>query len=229
MTLEALGHDFGIDWTCYSNGGNGILKMYGELKRPTAQSIGKVIEKFNILAGCTWRIGKISIARMHQRSIKYECVHRAPTHIKGNLRFEIGKKYMVKGNAQGIYVCVQIQDNNVVWFLNKTKDTVERFREDYEYFVVGDTRKSFGCEASLIVHKEINKVAIIELNWVHNHDLHCFASTIRRDPANFVKDWFAIEYKKGVPPMKALRVYVDELFSEPGAQFKQVVPMICDR
>ena len=227
--MVTLGHDFGIDWICHIQRGNGMYKMYGELKSATTKHIAEVIENFNIHAGCTWRIGKISLARVHQRSITFECVHRAPTHVKGTMNFVIGKMFMVKGNNTAKFVCVRIQDNNEVWFLDKSNSSVERIREDYEYYVVGDNKKSFGCEATLIVHKVINEISVIELNWMHNHDLHCFASTIRRDPANFVKDWFANEYNKGVPPMKALRVYVDELLSKPGAEMNQVVPIMCDR
>ena len=101
--------------------------------------------------------------------------------------------------------------------------------EIVDFFRLGSSNKSFGCEAVLIFSKVIAGQSMTEVKWRHNHDLQSFASRSRRDPASFVKEWFVSEYGKGTPPMKALRVYIDELFEHSKLSSRQVVQVMSDR
>ena len=101
--------------------------------------------------------------------------------------------------------------------------------ENHTLFSVGPKQKSFGCKAYLKFNKVVEGKSLVELFWSHNHDLSCFASTSRRDPADFVKSWFAGEYAKGVPAMRALRRYIDHLFTFSNVPSRTLVRVIADR
>ena len=206
--------------------------MIGEIKDGTVETVGDLVLKFDDLCGCTWRIGKTSLARMFERSVTYACVHRAPTHVEYHIEFEIGKMYKKRGDDKKVYSCLRICNiENVVWFFEKGSDKIFCVEQSNEYYLIGNTQKSFGCEAVLTIRKVVTgmNVIVIDVEWRHNHDLKSFASTSRRDPSAYVKEWFASAYAKGLPPMKALRGYVNELFTQTKVNIGDVVQIVGDR
>ena len=188
------------------------MHLITELKDATCSKVSEFVSQFNALTGCTWRIGKTAVSSMFKRSVHYECVHRAPTHTK--VTFKVGERYMKRSEENIEYICVRIDivQKSLLMF-NKTTQKIVCVPESDDYFMIGRNRKSFGCQATLTVQQVFAGSAIIRINWAHNHDLDAFASTSRKDPAAFVKEWFASEYRKGVEPMKALRGYVGTIMS----------------
>ena len=228
-----LGNELGVDWSiCRTDEATGGLKMVGELKYATTSSIGDVISKFEEVTGCTWRIGKTGIPKVIERAVHFECVHRVPTHQRHKVtNFEVGQRYMNK-EISDTFMCVRVDlDSKIVLLFNKTNDTFESVEcNNTNYFRLGSSHKSFGCKAKLTFSKVLAGITVLEVTWNHNHDLHSFASSSRRDPAPFLKEWFAQEYSKGVPPMKALRSFIDHLFVHADdVGTRQIVQIMSDR
>ena len=206
------------------------VRLIGECDGGTPERIGLLIEEFNNVTSCTWRVGKTSISQMFKRSVHYECVHRAPTHIDQKIEFVVGQRYMRRGEDDCEYICLRICEvEGKVLLFNKKNENITSVHNNNEYYMVGSNHKSFGCEAALTILKVRTGVAVVIIDWNHNHDLKSFASTSRRDPSSLIKDWFCAEYKKGVPAMKAYRSYVDELFSDKDVGVGNVVQIMADR
>ena len=210
VVLEILGDDFGMVWHVHNCGDTCTFQLITEMKNASATTVSDFVTRFNNVTGCTWRIGKTGVNNLFSRSVVYQCVHRAPTH--AGVEFKVGERYMKRGDDSIEYICVRKNlVNNVIYMFNKKTELIECVEPCDDYFNIGSNKKSFGCKATLKVHRVITRHAIIEINWNHNHNMESFSSCSRRDPSHVVKDWFASEYQKGVPPMKALRLYVDKL------------------
>ena len=210
----------------------GSTHIIGQVDDPSFQTINNIIRNFNKFSGCTWRVGKTSAGRVRDRGVTYECLHREPTHLnEQSLQFKVGNTYMLKGDDSGAFVCVRVhREGNVVWLYDKCKKiTISSSIDNSEYYGVGSSNKTFGCKATLKFEKVNEGISVINVSWKHNHNLNSFASTKRRDPADFVKKWFAGEYAKGVPAMRALRRYVDQLFECANVPSRTVVKVLSDR
>ena len=225
-----FGQDLGVRWVFSKKGECDRVRLIGECEGGSPERIGLLMQEFNNVTGCTWRIGKTSISHMFKRSVHYECVHRAPTHVNRNVEYIVGQRYMRRGEDNCEYICMRIcESKNKIWFFNKENENITCAHVNNEYYMVRNNHQSFGCEASLTILKVRTGVAVVVVEWKHNHDLKSFASTSRRDPSLFVQDWFHDEYKKGVPAMKAYRGYVDQLFSEKNVCIGDVVQIMADR
>ena len=233
LITRMFGGNLGVDWcVCQNDDDDKGTSVLGILKDASPTSIGAVIDNFESVGGCTWRIGKTAVSKVFTRTVKYACVHRAPTHVSKRSRgFQVGEVYMSRGSIRSTFTCINVsEDEKCIMLFEKalSKMHIGNF-EIVDFFRLGSSNKSFGCEAVLIFSKVIAGQSMTEVKWRHNHDLQSFASRSRRDPASFVKEWFVSEYGKGTPPMKALRVYIDELFEHSKLSSRQVVQVMSDR
>ena len=233
LITPMFGGNLGVEWcVCRKDEADNATIMVGVLKDASPTTIGAVLEKFESLGGCTWRIGKTAVSNVFTRTVKYACVHRPPTHVsKSFVGFVVGEVYMSRVTENTTYKCINVNhEDKTITFFDKSTEKIHIGKYDIDnYFRLGTSNKSFGCEAVLTFSKVFAGESTVEVKWKHNHDLQSFASRSRRDPASFVKEWFVSEYAKGTPPMKALRAYIDELFGHSNVSSREVVQIMSDR
>ena len=135
----------GVKWILSKKEKCGSLRLVGECEGGTPERIGLLIQEFNNVTGCTWRIGKTPISQMFKRSVQYECLHRAPTHIEKNVEFVVGQRYMRRGEDDCEYICVRICEvEKKVYIFNKKEEKITCAHEKKKYYLVGNNHKSFG-------------------------------------------------------------------------------------
>ena len=196
------------------------------------KDVQEFISKFEDCTGCTWRVGKTSVAHVFERSVKFECLHRSPTHLgQYEVKIDVGSRYLVGNSSNKTFICISVnEDNETCWIIDETNHEMQLsnvIRSDVHR--VGDSKLSFGCSATLTFYKVIAGMAKFEIHWTHNHDLTSYASLSRRDSSAVVKGWFLNEFKKGVPAMQALRKYVHQLFEGETECSEIVVDIMSDR
>jgi len=220
-----------VTWRSCKQDHAGHHILIGDIGNAGIESIENVLLMFDEHAGCTWRVGKTGVERIFERAVGYECVHRVPTNLGRTITsIRVGKMYQIDKFGDRMLVCIRDEGFGEYTFFDKADDKETRVIESECNFVeIGKNRLSFGCRATLTFHKVLAGRIVVQVLWSHNHDLNAFATMRRRDPAKFVKDWFLKEYSKGVPAMKALRLYVHHMIEESGSKAGVVAKVIADR
>ena len=220
-----------VNWRLSKVNDAGGHFFIGDLDFTGPKSLQDVLTNFDERTGCLWRVGKTSPTQIGTRSVAYDCVHRPPTHDSpANNTLKVGASYMVHGNSIQVLIFICNDNDNVSIFLDKTTKVHVRITNAVELvYMIGSSRLSFGCCAKLTFRKCVAGRLVVQVLWCHNHELNAFATTSRRDPAKYVKDWFMTEYAKGVPAMKALRSYIEHIFISSGLKEPAVANVLADR
>ena len=179
-----------------------------------ATVITDIVIRMQTATGCTWKIAQTAISQINHRSVRFECVHRVPTHVgERAVEFTEGCTCMSNDNNKVPFICVRVcLRRKICWLLDKVKDTVNIVGlTSFNHYKIGDSCLSFACDATLTFHKTCAGTSIVVCEWNHNHDLDGYATLGRRSHATFVKDHFKHRHNKGVPAMRAWRDYVDHL------------------
>ena len=141
-------------WHVHNCGDTCTFQLITEMKNASATTVSDFVTRFNNVTGCTWRIGKTGVNNLFSRSVVYQCVHRAPTH--AGVEFKVGERYMKRGDDSIEYICVRKNlVNNVIYMFNKKTELIECVEPCDDYFNIGSNKKSFGCKATLKVHRVI--------------------------------------------------------------------------
>ena len=227
----SIGKIVGVVWRLCKRDESGQTVFVGDMNA-NVKDIKDVASFFTESSGCAFRIGKTSADHIFERAVQYECVHRPPTHAKQrDALVKVGQMYKKHADKDSFLICTHtgsgIEGDK---FFDKIKGERTKILDSSKHvYMIGKRRLTFGCKARIIFRKAFAGGVVVQVEWAHNHDLKAFASTRRRDPATFVKEWFSTQYTKGVPAMKALRSYVDHLFLNSGLKDCIVGQLLADR
>ena len=230
--MTSFGDHFDIQWLNITPMNSRHDLFTGFLRIEHAKDVQDFITKFQDHSGCTWRIGKTSGNRIFERSVLFECLHRSPTHFGQNeVKMVEGSKYLIGDISKEKSTCIRVdEENQSCWILNERTNDIKKsdlFRHDV--YRIGDSNLSFGCNATLTLHKVFAGLSKVAISWTHNHALDSYASLRKRDPSDAVKGWFMKQLSQGVPAMEALRKYVIHLFEGGTECSTTVVDILSDR
>ena len=220
-----------IRWRLCKQDESGRMIFLGDVVYCGPHTILDILTMFDENTGCLWRVGKTSSNQVTERAVEYQCVHRPPTHgSSGESVLKVGGTYMKYGNARDHFIFLENKTNNVGIFYDKLHEVNVQIQNPMQStYRVGARDLSFGCEAKLTFRKVFSGSIVVQVEWCHNHNMDAFATKSRRDPSKCVKDWFIAECTKGVPAMKALRSYVEQIFLVPGVKDQGIAEMLADR